>query len=583
MINTTPGAVLETMDVNGTEITINAPTPGFTFLIQDVEVNLGGLLEIRGDFRVAGGSFSGTGLEIFVGKGPSTDPNAIGILITNATIEYRKVGAAGRGLYALYATGTVTLLGLPGLTVTRHRDLHAQHERDHGEHPHGRDDVDQHRRQHVLARPHRPRARSRRHAEDRGHRERHAPPDRRPRRLDPGGHDRHHRRRHRAVQRSAAARSSRSTRRRASSSRASRSPASRSAATPTTRRRATTPRSRCRRPPTSCAPASASRPRSVGKFIDIVFTDRSGDGIRVESIIDAGPGVRADGQRRRDRGRLRHAGGRRGQAGHVPLRRSPSIPPLGPRAGPLPAGLVLGQLGHRARHQREPHRGRAVRDHRRAATSSARSPRLTSPANGEQMTALDFNARRSIDVTYRSLDGTALDIQSITDTPPFKLTGTGLADVELDSLGRPIIAGYQVIGGLRADAPTITIRYYLKDKNTKNRPTCSRPARSTSSSSTALNGFKTTGQRHQPRRPALDLHAVADGARRGGRDQADHARPAHAAEPDDRHRRRRLQPDGLLVLTIAHRRRARDAGLRRRQPRRLPPASQSTHAASAST
>ncbi len=106
MINTTPGAVNETIDVNGTEITINAAQTGFNFLIQDVEVNLGGLLEIRGDFRVSGGEFSGTGLEIFVGKGPSTDPNAIGILITNATIYYRNVGAtAGDGLYVLYADG----------------------------------------------------------------------------------------------------------------------------------------------------------------------------------------------------------------------------------------------------------------------------------------------------------------------------------------------------------------------------------------------------------------------------------------------------------------------------------------------
>ena len=94
---------------------------------------------------------------------------------------------------------------------------------------------------------------------------------------------------------------------------------------------------------------------------------------------------------------------------------------------------------------------------------------LASPANGEQLTALDLNARRSIDITYRSLDGTALDIRPRSPTTsPFKLTGTGLADVELDPLGRPIIAGYQVIGGLHAGRPDVTIRYYLKDKDAKN-------------------------------------------------------------------------------------------------------------------
>ena len=336
MINTTPGAVLETMDVNGTEITINAPTPGFTFLIQDVEVDLGGLLEIRGDFRVAGGSFSGTGLEIFVGKGPSTDPNAIGILITNATIEYRKVGT-GAGLYALYATGTVTLLGLPGLTVRGTATFMLNTSATTVNIPTGADDVDQHRRQHVLAGPHRPRARSGRHAEDRGHRERHAPPDRRPRHLDPGRHDRHHRRRHRAVQH---------PRRRDLLDQ----PGDGLQAPELLGHRLQGRRQRRRHAAGDDAEAAAAdgRRRAHRRARRVLERgqvhrrrlhrpQRRRHPHRVDH--GRGPRVRADGQRRRDRGRLRHAGGRRGQAGHLPLRARVD-PAARARAGPLPAGLA---------------------------------------------------------------------------------------------------------------------------------------------------------------------------------------------------------------------------------------------------
>ena len=123
-INTTPGPVHTKVIVNGVEIAIDLDTTGFTFLIQDVDINLGGLFEIRGDFRLSSGAFSGSGLEIFIGSGPSMidgalNPNAIGVLITNATISYQSFGAsAGDGLYAIYVTGTVRLLGLPGLVVT---------------------------------------------------------------------------------------------------------------------------------------------------------------------------------------------------------------------------------------------------------------------------------------------------------------------------------------------------------------------------------------------------------------------------------------------------------------------------------
>src|SRR5205814_7651711 len=64
-------------------------------------------------------TFSGTGLELFVGKGPSqingaANPDAIGVLVTNASLDFQRFGTD----YALFATGHLALVGLDGLTVT---------------------------------------------------------------------------------------------------------------------------------------------------------------------------------------------------------------------------------------------------------------------------------------------------------------------------------------------------------------------------------------------------------------------------------------------------------------------------------
>ncbi len=202
-----------------------------------------------------------------------------------------------------------------------------------------------------------PRARGGRHAEDRGHRERHAPPDRRPRRLDPG--------------------------------------ASRSAITVSGTQlfsirggaifsinQATgfklqsfsvtgfkvgdndddTP------PPTHAEAAAADRRRRahrrarrvlepVGKFIDVVFTDRSGTGLRTESILDAAPEFELTVNGVAIARRLRHAGRRRGQAAARTATSSRSIPPLGLVQVRFLPGSLLGQLRHHARHERQPDRG----------------------------------------------------------------------------------------------------------------------------------------------------------------------------------------------------------------------------------
>ena len=95
----------------------------------------------------------------------------------------------------------------------------------------------------------------------------------------------------------------------------------------------------------------------------------------------------------------------------------------------------------------------------------------------------------------------------------------------------------------------MTIRYYLNDTTPRTRSASSRPARSTSTFFNGLDGFQTPGDgtrnpaTTQPRRPQAVLHALArprPAARR--RPSTLQPRPAVAAEPDDRDRRRRLQP-----------------------------------------
>ncbi|MCB1128037.1 MAG: hypothetical protein KDM81_16210, partial [Verrucomicrobiae bacterium] len=113
--------VNETLDVNGKEIHLRlAADQEFQFFLKDVDIDFGGILEIRGDFTFGGDSFAGQGLEIFVGSGPSLlpdgaeNPEAIGVLLTNAEIGVVRL----TGGFAVYATGDLALLGLDGMEVS---------------------------------------------------------------------------------------------------------------------------------------------------------------------------------------------------------------------------------------------------------------------------------------------------------------------------------------------------------------------------------------------------------------------------------------------------------------------------------
>ncbi|HRA75297.1 MAG TPA: hypothetical protein PLE12_03570, partial [Propionicimonas sp.] len=122
-INTTGVAVNQTIAVGDTTVAVAlAANPRFAFIVQDLDFDFGDILEVRaGQFQIGSdGTFSGTGLELFIGKGPSrladgtANPDAIGVLITGASIAFVK-GTTG---FALVATGTFALLGLDGLSVS---------------------------------------------------------------------------------------------------------------------------------------------------------------------------------------------------------------------------------------------------------------------------------------------------------------------------------------------------------------------------------------------------------------------------------------------------------------------------------
>ncbi|MDB4411102.1 hypothetical protein N9182_00820, partial [bacterium] len=123
-INTTQAAVDTKLAVGGTEISVKLGAATFSVLAQDLDFNFGDFLEIDGNFAISGGTFSGSGLNIFLGKGPykladgSINSDAIGVLLSNGTIDFQNLGtASGDGLYALKATGNLALVGLDGLIV----------------------------------------------------------------------------------------------------------------------------------------------------------------------------------------------------------------------------------------------------------------------------------------------------------------------------------------------------------------------------------------------------------------------------------------------------------------------------------
>ena len=122
-VKTFVGAIDETIQLGGQTRRIqfaSAEVP-FEFKIDDFIISIGEFVTLEGNLAFAEGSnITATGVRVFLGDGPAfldqdgqePNPTAQGILLKDATVGYKKVGAT----YALYATGEVQVLGIPGVT-----------------------------------------------------------------------------------------------------------------------------------------------------------------------------------------------------------------------------------------------------------------------------------------------------------------------------------------------------------------------------------------------------------------------------------------------------------------------------------
>ena len=138
-INTTGGAVDQTITLNGQQMTISFGTQEghvFSASVSGLSIDIGGYASLTGnatlgsftttvaDGPVSGQAFAGTGLTAFFGNGPAflpdgaTNPLAVGVLLTNATVAVFTAVVSGTTDWAFTAQGTAQLIGVPGVTLS---------------------------------------------------------------------------------------------------------------------------------------------------------------------------------------------------------------------------------------------------------------------------------------------------------------------------------------------------------------------------------------------------------------------------------------------------------------------------------
>ena len=130
-VNTSHVAVDEQLEVGGRTIAVQFADPGtatvFDIAITDATLDIGGFLSIQGSLSSQGcgtgcRTLAGQGLRIFVGRGPAffsdggLNPLATGVLISNATVGVVEMTGTTT-TYAVSATGTVSLVGVDGVTL----------------------------------------------------------------------------------------------------------------------------------------------------------------------------------------------------------------------------------------------------------------------------------------------------------------------------------------------------------------------------------------------------------------------------------------------------------------------------------
>ena len=122
-LNKTGGGVDQSIQIGTRTVEVKfAANEGnvFEVSLSDLTLNIGDFISVEGNVSFANGNFAGTGLKVFLGQGPATlgngelNPLATGVLISNARIGVVQRGAG----YAVVATGTVSLVGIDGLTIS---------------------------------------------------------------------------------------------------------------------------------------------------------------------------------------------------------------------------------------------------------------------------------------------------------------------------------------------------------------------------------------------------------------------------------------------------------------------------------
>ena len=129
-INQTGHAVDQTIELNGRSLAIRfGEEEGNVFAVSlsDLTLNIGDFVTIEGNVSFVNQPgrqvFAGDHLSIFLGQGPARlangeiNPLAVGVLLSDAQIGLIKITGATT-TYALNASGTVQLLGIPGVTIS---------------------------------------------------------------------------------------------------------------------------------------------------------------------------------------------------------------------------------------------------------------------------------------------------------------------------------------------------------------------------------------------------------------------------------------------------------------------------------
>jgi hypothetical protein len=134
-LNTSNKPVDSTVEVGGRTVAVTFEAGDvFAVSVLDATLTIGDLVTIEGSLAwqngvaLNGGGtgdvVAGEGLTVFIGRGPARlgtgglNPLAVGVLLTDARIALVRIGSGATATYALVATGTVSLVGIPGVTLT---------------------------------------------------------------------------------------------------------------------------------------------------------------------------------------------------------------------------------------------------------------------------------------------------------------------------------------------------------------------------------------------------------------------------------------------------------------------------------